>query len=156
NAIASCNNCETVADRLARELHEIVPFDYLEVVSLKNRTDEVAWHFAHPSTVWNTRGLLESAVLPDGPFRFVHEKRESLIVHDWASDTQFPDHARAMADLGIVSCCILPLRRGDRRIGVLSFGNSQPNAYAEDTEFLSLVADQIALAVDAAVNSYIS
>jgi formate hydrogenlyase transcriptional activator len=61
-----------------------------------------------------------------------------------------------MADLGIVSGCILPLKRGDRQIGVLNFGNEKANAYAEEVQFLSLIADQMALAIDAAVNFYVS
>jgi formate hydrogenlyase transcriptional activator len=58
-----------------------------------------------------------------------------------------------LAGLGIASTCALPLNRPDRRIGVLEFGSSRPNAYTQDdVAFLSIVADQIALAIDAAVN----
>jgi formate hydrogenlyase transcriptional activator len=39
---------------------------------------------------------------------------------------------------------------------VLSFGNARVGAYAEEVPFLSLVADQIALSIDAAVNFYVS
>src|SRR4029077_19925218 len=52
---------------------------------------------------------------------------------------------------------VLPLGRGERRLGALSFGSTRPRAYPEDeVRFLSLVADQIALAIDAAVNVYLS
>ena len=51
----------------------------------------------------------------------------------------------------------LPLRRGSRRLGVLSLGRSYPNAYdEEEVHFLCLAADQIGLAIDAAVNFFIS
>jgi formate hydrogenlyase transcriptional activator len=156
NSIAACNECDAAADRLIRELHQIVFFDYVQVVSLKNGTDEVAWQFTDVAGVRESRGPLELSVLPDGPLRFVYERREVLVVNDWASETQFPDHARTMADVGMVSGCILPLTRGERRIGLLCFGKSEASAYAEEVQFLSVVADQIALAIDAAVNFYVS
>jgi len=154
--IAACRDCDAATDRLIRELHQIVPFDYLEVVSLKNATNEVAWRFTDIGGVRESHGAMEPSVLSDGPLRFVHEHQEALAVNDWAREVDFPDHARTMANLGIVSGCILPLRRGERRTGVLSFGSSEAGAYSEEVPFLSLVADQMALAIDAAVNFYVS
>ncbi len=59
--------------------------------------------------------------------------------------------------MGIASTCTLPLVRGSRRLGVLSLGRCSPNAYdVEEIRFLGLVAEQIGLAIDAAVNFYIS
>ena len=58
-----------------------------------------------------------------------------------------------MKGLGIASTCTLPLTRADRRLGVFELGSSHPNAYPEEeVRFLSFVADQVALAIDAAVN----
>jgi formate hydrogenlyase transcriptional activator len=156
NLIASCNDCDAAGDRLVRELHEVVSFDYLHVVSLKNGTDKMAWQLTAVAGVKENRDPLEPTALPDGPFRSVHERGEVLVVNDWASETRFPDHARMMADLGIASGCILPLKRGERRIGLLSFGKREANAFAEEVQFLSAVADQIALVIDAAVNFYVS
>ena len=154
--IAACRDCDAATDRLISELHGIVPFDYLEVVSLKNATNEVAWRFTEIGGVRESRGPIDESVLSDGPLRFVHEQQEALVVNDWAREVDFSNHARTMANLGIVSGCVLPLRRGERRTGVLSFGNSEAGAYAGEVPFLSLVADQMALAIDAAVNFYVS
>jgi formate hydrogenlyase transcriptional activator len=156
NTIAACNDCDAAADRLTRQLHQIVPFDYLHVVCLKAGTDEVGWQFTDVAGVREISDPLQLPALPDGPLRFVHQHREPLVVNHWASQTRYPDHAQRMAGLGIVSGCIFPLIRGDRRIGLLSFGKSEASAYAEDVHFLSLVAGQIALAIDAAVNFYVS
>src|SRR4029077_8210270 len=50
-----------------------------------------------------------------------------------------------------------PLNRGSRRLGVISVGRRRPHSYSEEeVDFLRLVADQIALAIDAAVNLYSS
>ena len=156
SVVAGCSDCDAAADRLIRELREIVAFDYLQVVSLTNGTSQVAWGFTELAGRRESHGPLESSFLPDGPLCFVHEGGEALLVNDWASEAQFPQHARRMADHGIASGCILPLKRGERRIGVLSFGKAEAGAYAQELEFLWLVADQIALAIDAAVNFYVS
>jgi len=43
------------------------------------------------------------------------------------------------------------------RLGVLEVGSAHPHAYSEEeVRFLALVADQLALAIDAAVNFYLS
>jgi len=156
NFIASCGDCDAATDRLIRELRDIVPFDYLQVVSLKNGTNEVAWQFTDIAGVRESRGPLESSVLAEGPLRLVHDAGELLLVDEWARQPRFADHAHRMEEIGIVSGCILPLRRGERRIGLLTFGKIEANAYADECQFLSLVADQIALAIDAAVNFYVS
>ena len=76
---------------------------------------------------------------------------------DWRDEARFPKHSEFLSELGIASTCVLPLARGKRRLGVLSIGSSRPHAYSEEEiRFLSLVADQIALAIDAAVNFYLS
>jgi formate hydrogenlyase transcriptional activator len=49
------------------------------------------------------------------------------------------------------------MARGERRLGVIAIGSSQAYAYSEsEVAFLSLLADQVALAIDAAVNLYSS
>lgn len=154
NTVGACSDCDDATDRLIRELHEIVPFDYLQVVSFRSGSDDVAWQFAVLSGVRESSG--EAFTIPDGPLRFVHDGQEMLLINDWSQDLQFPDHAHLMSRRGIVSTCILPLRRGERRIGLLVFGKSEAAAYADDVPFLRLVADQIALAIDAAVNFYVS
>ena len=156
SVVATCGDCDSATDRLIRELREIVVFDYLQLVSFKNGTSEVAWQFTYSGGARESQGPLESFVLPDGPLRVVHDRREVLVINDWANEAQFAEHARKMTDLGIVSACILPLKRGERRIGVLSFGSAKPATYAEDLQFLSFAADQIALSIDAAVNFYVS
>jgi formate hydrogenlyase transcriptional activator len=156
NFIVACADCDAARDRLIGELREIVPFDYLQVVSLKNGTNEVAWQFTDVGGVTENRGPLELSELPDGPLRRVHERGELLLVKRWAIEPEFAEFAQMMAEVGIVSGCIVPLKRGDRRIGLLCLGKTEADAYDHEVQFLSLVGDQIALAIDAAMNLYMS
>lgn len=156
NTIAACCDCDSAADRLVAELRQIISFDHLQLVAVEKGGDRVEWQFTDIRGHRQDRGPLDSAVPLESPLRWVHERGEVLLVGNWAHESQFAEHGRRMADLGIVSSCILPLKRGERQLGILSFGKSEPDAYAEDLPFLCLVADQIALAIDAAVNFYVS
>jgi formate hydrogenlyase transcriptional activator len=50
---------------------------------------------------------------------------------------------------GIRSLCALPLKTAHRRLGCFGVGSTQLDAYSEEeVQFLSLVADQVALAID--------
>src|SRR5438132_4874284 len=87
----------------------------------------------------------------------VHETGQPLVIGDWNNETRFPSLKEFLTRLGIVSTCALPLVRGERRLGIFEIGSRQPNAYcAEEVAFLSVAADQVALAIDAAVNFAIS
>ncbi len=156
NAIAACSDCDSTGDRLTDELHNIVAFDYLHVVAYESGTTIVEWQLT------DVRGSRKNcsarmSASNDDPILWVHERRQPLVINDWSRETQFPEQRQLMLDMNIASTCVLPLIRGSRRLGVLSFGHSTANAYPEDeAHFLSLVADQIALAIDAAVNFYSS
>jgi formate hydrogenlyase transcriptional activator len=156
NAIGSCSGCDPAADMLVKALLEVVPFDYLQLVVFEGDTRTVAWHLLYSSGARQDVGPAE-AVVDDTPAEWVHGSQQALVVADWNEEARFAKHREFLSEAGIASTCALPLARGERRLGVLSMGSSRPRAYPEDeVRFLSLVADQIALAIDAAVNFYLS
>src|SRR5260370_1561479 len=54
---------------------------------------------------------------------------------------------------GVRSVCVLPLTTVHRRLGGLAVGSLEADAYSqEEVSFLSLVANEVALAVDDALN----
>ncbi len=58
-----------------------------------------------------------------------------------------------MREAGLRSLCAVPLTTAHRRLGSLIIASVQPGAYTpEEVRFFSLVADQIALATDDAIN----
>ncbi|MGB7130526.1 MAG: sigma 54-interacting transcriptional regulator [Candidatus Sulfotelmatobacter sp.] len=155
NAIGTCRDCDTAADMLIQALREVVSFDYLQLVTFEDQTSTVEWHLLYSN---GARQNLHSTdiVVQGTPILWVHESQQPLVTADWSEETRFPEHAEFLDELSITATCVLPLRRGQRRLGVLSLGGRR-NAYPEDeVRFLSVVADQIALAIDAAVNFYLS
>jgi formate hydrogenlyase transcriptional activator len=80
---------------------------------------------------------------------WVYEHQEPLIIPFLERETRFPRVTALLESEGIRSLCALPLRTAHRRLGCFSIGSQQPNAYSQDEiGFLSLVADEVALAID--------
>ena len=152
-SIATCNDCENAGRELSRHLREIIFFDYLQVVVFNAQTDAVEWQLLEV----NGERL---NVLPgdqDTPLVCAHKRQELYLVDDWSRETQFSLYKQFLGQHGIASTCALPLNRGSRRLGVISVGSRRPHSYSdEEVDFLRMVADQVALAIDAAVNLYTS
>jgi formate hydrogenlyase transcriptional activator len=156
HAISSCDDCDKAGDVLLAALLEVVPFDYLHLVAFEPESDVVEWHLLYS----NGRKLdlpLAEVVVENTPAEVVHNSQQVFVTRDWREETRFAKYGESLIERGIVSTCALPLARGQRHLGVLSIGTSRPNAYSSDeVRFLSLVAGQIALSIDAAVNFYLS
>src|SRR3984893_18499219 len=156
NAIGTCSDCDATGDVLLQALREVIPFEYLQLVAIGNETMAVEWHLLYSNGARQDPPLTE-VVLQGTPVEWVHNSQQALVTVDWSRETRFAKHAEFLRELGIASTCVLPLARGQRRLGVLSLGRSYTDAYSEDeVRFVSMVADQIALAIDAAVNFYLS
>jgi formate hydrogenlyase transcriptional activator len=156
NAIGTCSDCDAAADMLVKQLLAVVPFDYLQLVAFESDTKTIGWHLLYAN---GRRHDVPEAdvVLDDTPIAWVHESQQALVTADWREEARFRKHGEFLNELDIASSCVLPLARGERRLGALSIGSTQPHAYPEEeVRFLSLVADQISLAIDAAVNFYLS
>jgi len=162
NALASCGDCDHAADVLVEELRGIIPFDYLQFAAFEHGTNAVGWQLVYAN------GQRQAMAFPDAAsagtaIGWVYEHQQSLVTPDWLlrhnhnEERQFPRHASFLNQLGIASTTTLPLSRGNRRLGVLEVGSARRNAYSEDeVRFLSLAADQLALAIDAAANLRLS
>ena len=150
-AISSGGDRNHRVESFARELHSVVAFDYLFVGNCAEKAGEA-------KCVLEANGRRFEPAEVGMPFRestgrWAHEKQQVLTIPDWTREQRFPKMQEFLGGLGIASTCTLPLTRPDRRIGVLEFGSSRPNAYAQDdVAYLSVVADQIALAIDATVS----
>ena len=151
-AISSARDCHTCERVFASELRRVVTFDYLYVSKFGKDTNALEWHLFEAN---GRKGDISEADLPieETTSGWVHENGQPLVILDWSKETRFPELRAFLKGLGIASTCTLPLTRADRRLGVFELGSSHPNAYPkEEVRFLSFVADQVALAIDAAVN----
>src|SRR3984885_13207432 len=115
NAIGMCGDCDTAADMLIQALREVVSFDYLQLVTFENDTASVEWHLLFSNGA--RQNLHATDVVVQGtPIAWVHDSQRPLVVADWSAETQFPEHALLLNELGITATCVLPLTRGQRRL----------------------------------------
>ncbi len=157
NAIATCSDCNSASETLVKQLHEVTPFDYLHVVAFDKETSAPCWSVLEANGKTLDSPFDGVISLGDSPIRRARESGQPQVIADWNRETRFQEYRAFLAKLGIASTCSLPLTRGSRHLGVLSLGRFYPNAYDdEEIRFLRLVAQQIGLAIDAAVNFYVS
>src|SRR5262245_1494874 len=125
-ALRACHDRETLFRGLARSLHRVVPFNVLGLALIDEQTRAVA------SYVLETSG---EAVTP----LFV-SSGEQLSIDDLRGQQ-------------MQSICSLPLVTARREVGMLILGSHEPHTYdSEEVPFLSLVANQVALAIDDTLN----
>ncbi len=157
NEIATCSDCSTASDTLVKKLREVTAFDYLHVIAFDKDTNAACWSLLDVNGKRIDTSSEDAFSLAESPFPWVHESGRPLVTLDWSRATRFQKYGLFLAKFGVLSTCTLPLTRGARRLGVLSLGRRYPNAYdGEEIHFLGLVAEQVGLAIDAAVNFFIS
>jgi formate hydrogenlyase transcriptional activator len=157
NAIATSTDCSAVADLLASKLHDVTPFDFLHALAFDKDRSHSCWSLLEAGGHRIDASSAGLGSLDESPIQWARQLGQAVLIHDWSRETRFEKYGRSLAKYRIASTCTIPLTSVSRRSFVLSFGRTYPHAYDKDeVEFLKLVAEQIGLAVDAAVNFYLS
>ena len=133
---------------LAEELHPIVDFSLLRVFLYEESRHVLQALVREPVA------LAAPAEIPpdDYPAWWVYKHQEPLVLSSAMIEERFPRMTKLVREFRIQSHCTLPLTTAHRQLGVLALGSEQPDTYSEEAvRFLSLVADQIALAIDNAL-----
>jgi formate hydrogenlyase transcriptional activator len=142
---------DDLARSLAQELHGILSFDFLDVLVFKEGTPEVLWQVVAEGKT----PLLSIPIEKTGAW-WVYKTQQPLVIQDWDNDGRFRAFRDALKLCGMEACsaCGVPLTTPHRRVGVLAVVSSEQNAYKEeDRTFLSLLAENLALAIDNALQS---
>jgi formate hydrogenlyase transcriptional activator len=149
-AIRSHRDQKDLFQLLADELCQVVQFDAMaQFDHAGNRTH---WRFTED---YDSRFGDEVSDIPkeETVAWWVHRTQQPLIVQVSGQETRFLSTVEALNKKGLCSLCALPLSTSHRQLGSLVFASQIADAYSpEEVRFLSLVADQIALAMDDALN----
>jgi len=152
-SIASHRDLEELFRDLARNLPQVVPFDYINaVLHDAGRNVMRLWLLvtAQPGTI---RPGLELPI-DESPGGLVWKTQQSLIVNDIAQERRFPKLMELLRENGVQSFCAVPLTTAQRRLGAMGFGSMRPRTYSDyELDFMRQVAKQVAVAVDNALNS---
>jgi formate hydrogenlyase transcriptional activator len=137
---------------LANELHQVVVFDSICIMLYDAATHTIRCHILE---VVNRSDVVPPADLPleETLTWWVYQHQQPLVIPDVSSEARFPRMMTLLQAYGIQSICELPLTTVHRRLGSLGFGSAHPAAYSrEEVSFLSLVVNQVALAIDDTLN----
>src|SRR5207302_885883 len=137
---------------LMNELRSVVKFDSIGVVQYDEAGNEIAWHLAEKCKEMTDRPCKELPQEESIPW-WVYQHQQALVIPWFERETRFRRALDLIRACGMQSGCAFPLTTVHRRLGVLFLGSEETEAYSdEDMSFLSLVAGQIALAIDDALN----
>ena len=147
NSIRARTDSEDLFEILVHELGKVIQFDAL--AQFESAT-KIRWHFGQVCRAPQHRpGDEDGETLP----AYVFRTQETIVLDGWETDARFPVKSNVMREAGLRSLCAVPLTTAHRRLGSLIIASVQPVAYtSEEVRFFSLVADQIALATDDAIN----
>ena len=133
---------------LVHELGQVVHFD--AIAQFDEASNKVDFHLGP--------GCLKREECPseidkeESIAAWVYEHQETLVLGTLDRETRFPASTRIMQRAGLQSVAAFPLT-AQRRLGSLIIASVRRNAYSpEEVQFCGLVASQIALATDDAIN----
>ncbi len=147
NSIRACTESEDLFEILVHELGKVIQFDAMAQFESARK---IRWHFGPVCRATQHRpGEEDGETLP----AYVYRTQETIVMDGWESDSRFPVKSNIMREAGLRSLCAVPLTTAHRRLGSLIIASVEPGAYTpEEVRFFSLVAQQIALATDDAIN----
>jgi len=152
NVIGTYRDPQDLFRALVRELHRVVRFDYIGVSIRDEKSNTFHRHSIDAET--------EAAIPPDPELPieesdawWVYQNQEPLITSLEAVDARCSKFQEILKKYGIRCVCTLPLTTAHSQVGTLTFASKAPDIYtAEEVHFLSVVAEQIALAFDNALH----
>ena len=131
----------------ASELHQVVAFDGLSW--LDPAANWVHWHFLEPYNSPIEALAVRNIPKEETVVWWVYQNQQPVVIPFIDRQTRFPLVVERFSKLGLRSLCALPLSTAHRKLGSLVFASHLDDAYSpEDQQFLSVVANQIAVALD--------
>ena len=152
NAIGMHRDPEELFAALVKELHRVVRFDYIGVTIRDEKSNTFHKHSVDAETEAVIPPDPELAIEESDAWR-VYQSQKPLITSLEARDDRLSKFQEALKRRQIRCVCTLPLTTAHSKVGTLAFASKAPDIYtAEEVCFLSVVAEQIALAFDNALH----
>ena len=149
-AIKAHRDSDELFRALTDELRKVVTFDAIYCTLYDEAENQLEWRWTDTAS-----GIQRPDLPPEETLTlWVYRRQQPLVIPHLDRETRFPRLTEVLGSQGIQSMCALPLTSVRRRLGSFGFCSRIPNAYSEDeVRFLALVVDQVALAVDDALNA---
>src|SRR5580700_1363008 len=147
-AISSYREPVALFRALASELQHAVTFDYLGLFLYDESLNKIEMPVLH---VVNGPGVTIPADLraEETITWWVYHNQQPVVISHAADESRFPRIMEIYKRCGVQSAVVLPVTTAHRRLGGITLGSEQADAYSEEeVRYLELVADHVALAVD--------
>jgi formate hydrogenlyase transcriptional activator len=149
NSIRAQKNPDALFQILIDELRDVVPFD--AIAQFDESANKIRWHMC--SACRQPKERPDEIKREETLAGYVYREQRIVTFGSLEGETRFPQSVAILRQAGLRSVCALPLTTAHRRLGSVVIASVMPDAYAEDeVRFCALVADQIALAMDDAIN----
>ena len=151
-AVSACREPRKLFDILVDELRRVIEFDGLGIAQYDETQNAIEWHVSIHCDEPNPT-LKDKCLQRETMTCWVFQNQRPLVIPFVDRETRFPDTMESLKKYKMQSVCMLPLTTAHRRIGSMFIASGHPDAYSDDeVRFLGLVADQMALAIDDALN----
>jgi formate hydrogenlyase transcriptional activator len=150
-ALSACTRPEDLAKILAEQLEQVIFFEHLDVVVLKENSNEIEYY-------GRGKGALP---IPDLPVEkllswHVYNSQEPLHITDWNTDERVPEQLKDAArtiGINVGSVLLVPLTTPHRRLGTLGIASAADITFtSDDIAFLLLIARVVAFAIHDGLN----
>ena len=133
---------------LVRELRNVVQFDAIAQFDVD--LNKINWHLGEQCNAAKPCYELQTE---ETIAWWVQQHQEAVVIPSVESESRFPRMMAVLRGFGVRSVCALPMSTAHRQLGSLMLASTSPHAYSdEEVRFLSLVVNQIALALDDSTN----
>jgi formate hydrogenlyase transcriptional activator len=147
-AIRSHRDQKDLFQVLVNELSQVILFDAMAQVD--HAGNQVNWHFSEGYESGHSRA--SGIPKEESVAWWVNQTQQPLVLQVASGERRFSKTIEALNGVGLRSLCAFPLSTAHQRLGSLVFASQIADAYSpEEVRFLSLVAGQIALAMDDAL-----
>jgi formate hydrogenlyase transcriptional activator len=147
-AIRSHPDPKELFQLLTEELSQVVPFD--AICQIDHSGNKTHWNFSEVCD--SKRSGISEIPKEETVGWWVDRTQQAVVLRVHDQETRFRSTIEGLRRLGLRSLCAVPLSTAHSRLGSLVFGSQFADAYSpEEVRFLSLVAAQIALAMDDAL-----
>lgn len=134
---------------LVHELGKVLQFD--AIAQFDERSNKVDWHMGSGCRKCDSQ--TSEPVNEETLAAWVYRNQEAVTLAELDTDARFPATIAKMRQAGLRSALAFPLTTAHRRLGSLVIASVHRDAwFPDDIRFCSLVVNQIALAMDDAMN----
>src|ERR1700722_5733889 len=152
NAIGRHRDPKDLFSALVRELQRVVRFDYIGVSIRDEKSNTFQRHFVDAATEAAIPPSRELA-MEESDAWWVYQNQEPLVTSLETHDARFSKLQEILKKYGVQCLCTVPLTTAHTKVGTLTLGSKAPDIYTSgEVHFLSVVAEQIALAFDNALH----